>query len=147
MGRNRGFVALEVGVRAGAEIILVPEIRFAVDRMCDRLVEGHRKGKKSAIIIMAEGAGNSADITEAIKERTVYETRLTRLGHMQRGGHPTASSRIFACKMGAASVDFLLEGKRRDMIGTQGGRIVSWDLEYASTVEKPIDEQLYKLGL
>jgi 6-phosphofructokinase 1 len=147
MGRNRGFVALEVGVGAGAEIILVPEIKFDIDQICDRLVESHHKGKKSAIIVMAEGAGDSARVTEAIREKTGYEVRLTRLGHVQRGGHPSACSRLLACRMGATSVDFLLEGKTRDMTGIQGDRIVAVDLEYAYTVDKPIDEQLYRLGL
>lgn len=147
MGRNRGLVALEVGVGAGAEIILVPEMQFDINQICHRLGESHHKGKRSAIIVMAEGAGDSASVTQAIKEKTGYEVRLTRLGHVQRGGHPSACSRLLACRMGAASVDFLLEGKTRDMTGIQGDHIVAVDLEYASTVDKPIDEQLYRLGL
>ncbi len=147
MGRNRGFVALEVGIGAGAEVILVPEIEYEIDDICERLVESRRRGKKSAIIVMAEGAGDSTDIAQSIKEKTGLEVRLTRLGHVQRGGHPTACSRLLACEMGAASIEFLLDGKRRDMTGIQRGRIVPVDLEYASTAEKPLDERLYKLAL
>jgi 6-phosphofructokinase 1 len=146
MGRNRGFVALEVGIGAGAEVILVPEMKYDIDNICQTLVESNRLGKRSAIIVMAEGAGDSMHVTQAIKEKTVFEVRLARLGHVQRGGHPTAQSRLIACEMGAASVDFLLEGKKKHMTGIQCGRIVPVDLEYASTVEKPIDERLYKLA-
>lgn len=146
MGRNRGFVALEVGIGAGAELILVPEIKYYIDKICQRLAESHRKGKKSAIIVMAEGAGDSTDVTQRIREKTGFEVRLTRLGHVQRGGHPTAQSRLLACEMGAASVEFLLDGRKRDMTGIQGGHIVPVDLEYAFATEKPIDERLYKLA-
>lgn len=147
MGRYRGFVALEVGIGAGAEVILVPEIRYDIDKISEGLVESHRRGKKSAIIVMAEGAGDATDVTEATKEKTGFEVRLTRLGHVQRGGHPTACSRLLACEMGAASVEFLLDGKRKEMTGIQAGRIVPVDLEYACTTEKLIDERLYRLAL
>ena len=147
MGRNRGFVALEVGIGAGAEVILVPEIKYDIDKICQRLVESHHLGKRSAIVVMAEGAGDSTDVAQAIRERAGFEVRLTRLGHVQRGGHPTAQSRLLACEMGAASVGFLLDGKKKHMTGIQGDRIVPVGLEYASTVEKPIDERLYKLAL
>jgi 6-phosphofructokinase 1 len=147
MGRNRGFVALEVGIGAGAEVILVPEIEYDINKVCQSLVESNRHGKKSAIVVMAEGAGDSAEVAQAIKEKTAFEVRLTRLGHVQRGGHPTAQSRVIACEMGAASIQFLLDGKKKHMTGIQNSRIVPVDLEYASTVEKPIDERLYKLAL
>jgi len=147
MGRNRGFVALEVGIGAGAEVILVPEIKYDIDKICQRLVESHRLGKRSAIVVMAEGAGDSTDVAQAIRERAGFEVRLTRLGHIQRGGHPTAQSRLLACEMGAASVGFLLDDKKKHMTGIQGDRIVPVDLEYASTVEKSIDERLYKLAI
>lgn len=146
MGRNRGFIALEVGVAAGAEVILIPEIRYDIGMVCRRLMESHRKGKRSGIIIMAEGAGDCMKVAEAVEENTGFEVRLTRLGHIQRGGPPTAYSRLLACRMGAASIEFLLEGKRRDMTGVRGGEIVPVDLEYACTVEKPIDERLYRLA-
>ncbi len=147
MGRNRGFVALEVAIGAGAEIILIPETEFDLDKICEKLLRSHHRGKRSAIIVMAEGAGDSTNVTERIGKKTGFEVRLTRLGHVQRGGHPTARSRLLACEMGAASVEFLLNGRKRDMTGIQGGRVVSVDLEYASTTEKPIDERLYRLAL
>ena len=147
MGRDNGFIALEVGLGAGAEIILIPEIQYDAKAVCRRLIEGHRKGKRSGIIVMAEGAGDCMNIAKAIGENTGFEVRLTRLGHVQRGGAPTAYSRLLACKMGAASVQFLLDGKKKDMTGIQGGHIVPVDLKSASTIGKPIDEELYKLAL
>ncbi|MGQ9543913.1 MAG: 6-phosphofructokinase [Candidatus Bathyarchaeia archaeon] len=147
MGRNRGFLALEVGIGAGAEIILIPEIECSIDSVCGRLMESHLKGKKSAIIVMAEGAGECAEIAQSIRDSTGFEVRLARLGHVQRGGRPTAYSRLLACKMGAASVEYLLSGKRRVMAGVQGGRIVPVDMEYATRTYKPIDEALYELAL
>jgi len=146
MGRKRGFVALEVGIGAGAEVILVPEIAHDIDKICQLLLESNRRGKKSAIIVIAEGAGDSTNVTEGIGEKTGFEVRLTRLGHVQRGGHPTALSRLLACQMGEASIQFLLDGKRKHMTGIQGNRIVPVDLEFAYTTEKPLDERLYRLA-
>ena len=147
MGRDRGFIALEVGIAAGAEVILIPEIKYDIKAVCRRLVESHRRGKKSGIIVMAEGAGDCMKVADAIEECTGFEVRLTRLGHIQRGGAPTAYSRLLACEMGSASVRFLVEGRKRDMTGIQGGNIVPVDLEYACTAEKPIDKRLYELAL
>ncbi len=147
MGRKRGFVALEVGIGAGAEVILVPEIQYDIDKICRGLLESNRRGKKSAIIVIAEGAGDSTNVTQMLREKSGFEVRLTKLGHVQRGGHPTALSRLLACEMGAASIQFLLDGKRKHMTGFQGDSVVPVDLEYASTTEKPLDERLYKLAV
>ncbi|MBS7650950.1 MAG: 6-phosphofructokinase [Candidatus Bathyarchaeia archaeon] len=147
MGRDRGFLALEVGIGAGAEIILVPEIECDIGEVCARLMESHRKGKKSAIIVMAEGVGDCAEITRSIRESTGFEVRLARLGHVQRGGRPTAYSRLLASRMGAASIEYLLSGERKTMTGIQGGKIVPVDLEYATETYKPIDENLYRLAV
>ncbi len=146
MGHRRGFIALEVGIGAGAELILIPEIKQNMETICSKLKEGYRKGKELGIIVIAEGAGDSNKVTETIREKTGFEVRLTRLGYIQRGGPPTAHSRLLACKMGAASIEFLLDGKQKAMTGIQGDRIVPIDLEYASTFEKPIDKQLYNLA-
>jgi len=147
MGRDRGFIALEVGIAAGAGVILIPEIDCDVGAVCHRLLDNYHRGKSSGIVVMAEGAGNCMEITEAIREKTGFEVRLARLGHIQRGGHPTAYSRLLACKMGDASVNFLLEGRKKDMTAIQGGRICPVDLSYAISADKPIDEEIYKLAL
>jgi len=146
MGRERGFLALEVGLAEGAEFILIPEIEYDLKDICRRLKEGRRKGKTSEIIVMAEGAGNSASLVEQIKRDTGYDVRLTVLGHMQRGGPPTARSRILGNQFGAKAVELLLEGAKKDMVGVQGGRIVTVDLDYAWKVRKEIDISLYRLA-
>lgn len=147
MGHTRGFIALEVGICSGAEVILVPEIKYDMNRICKKLKESYRKGKASGIIVIAEGAADCTEIVKSVEDSTEFEVRLTRLGHIQRGGHPTAYSRLLACKMGASSIEFLLDGSKKDMTGIQGNKIVPIDLEYASKEEKPLDEKLYDLAL
>jgi len=147
MGRDRGFIALEVGISAGAEVILIPEMKYNIHDVCKELKESHRRGKKSGIIVMAEGAGNCMKIADAIKKTTGFNVRLTSLGHVQRGGAPTSYSRLLASRMGAASIRFILEGKERVMTGVNCGIIVPVDLEYACTEEKEIDNKLYSLAL
>jgi 6-phosphofructokinase 1 len=147
MGRNRGFLALEVGLASGAEIILIPEIGCNPEGVCTKLAESNRKGKKSGIIIMAEGSADCLNLKDIIEKKLGFEVRITRLGHMQRGGSPTAFSRILACKMGSASIDFLLNGKTNDMTAIQGREIVPVDLEYACTTKKQIDKRVYEQAL
>ena len=152
MGRSRGFLALTVGLASGTEIILIPEIGCNPETVCTKLLESHRKGKKSGIIIMAEGLADclsraGLNLKNTIEEKLGFEVRITRLGHMQRGGKPTAFSRMLACKMGAASIEFLLSGRTRDMTAIQGQKIVPVDLEYVCTTEKLIDKQVYEQAL
>ena len=152
MGRNRGFLALAVGLASGAEIILIPEIGCNPETVCTKLVESHGKGKKSGIIIIAEGLADclsraGLNLKDIIEEKLNFEVRITRLGHMQRGGKPTAFSRMLACKMGAASIEFLLSGRKRDMTAIQGREVVPIDLDYICTTEKLIDRQLYEQAL
>lgn len=152
MGRNRGFLALAVGLASGAEIILIPEVGCNPEAVCTKLAESNRKGKKSGIIIIAEGLADclsraGLNLKDTIEEKLGFEVRITRLGHMQRGGKPTAFSRILACKMGAASIEFLLSGRKRDMTAIQGGEIVPVDLEYTCTTEKIIDKRVYEQAI
>ena len=152
MGRSRGFLALAVGLASGAEIILIPEIGCNPETVCTKLLESHRKGKKSGIIIMAEGLADclsraGLNLKNTIEEKLGFEVRITRLGHMQRGGRPPAFSRMLACKMGVASIEFLLSGRKRGMTAIQGQEIVPVDLEYVCTTEKLIDKQVYEQAL
>lgn len=146
MGRKRGFIALAVGFAEGAEFILIPEIKFDIETICKRLKQGRKRGKTSEIIVMAEGAGDSAQIVREIRERTGYDVRLTVLGHALRGGPPTAQSRILANQFGAYAVELLLKGAKRRMVGIKGGEITSVDLEYSWQQKKEIDEKLYRLA-
>ncbi len=117
-----------------------------METICKKLKQGHKKGKTSEIIVIAEGAGDSAQIVKEIKERTGYDARLTVLGHALRGGPPTAQSRILANKFGAYAVELLLKGAKKRMVGVRGEKIVSVDLEYSWQQKKEIDEKLYCLA-
>ncbi|MDH5780710.1 MAG: ATP-dependent 6-phosphofructokinase, partial [Candidatus Bathyarchaeota archaeon] len=146
MGRKRGFLAVEVGLAEGAEFILIPEIKYNLENICRKLEQGRRKSKTSQIIVMAEGAGNSAAIVEQIERETGYEVRLTVLGHAQRGGPPTARSRILANQFGAYAVELLLKGAKKNMVGIKGRRIVSVDLDYTWKERKDLDMSRYRLA-
>ena len=146
MGRKRGFLALEVGLAEGAEFILIPEIKHNLQDISKKLRQGRSKGKTSEIIIMAEGAGNSATVVEQIRKETGYDIRLTVLGHAQRGGSPTARSRILANQFGAYALELLLQGAKKNMVGIKGQRIVSVDLDYAWKEKKELDMSRYRLA-
>jgi len=146
MGRNRGFLALEVGFAGGAEVILIPEVKFDLDKICQRLKGARKDGKTSEIIVMAEGAGNSREVTEFIAEKTGFQVRLTALGYIQRGGPPTACSRALACQFGHHAVESLLDGEKKRMVGIRGGKVVSVDLEYSWKKRKELDLDRYKLA-
>ncbi len=146
MGRQRGFLALEVGLAGGAEIILIPEIKLDLDKVCKRIRRDREEGKVSEIVVMAEGAGDSRLLTEYIAKETGYNVRLAVLGHIQRGGAPTARSRILACEFGHKAVELLLTGEKKRMVGIRGKEITSVDLDYSWMAEKKIDLERYKLA-
>jgi len=146
MGRKRGFLALEVGLAGGAEEILIPEIKFDLDKICNRLKQARKKGKTSEIIVMAEGAGDSHSMVDYIAKNSGYQVRLSVLGYIQRGGSPTAISRTLACQFGHHAVKMLVEGAEAKMVGIRDGKIVSVDLEYAWKEQKEIDLRLHKLA-
>lgn len=145
MGRKRGFLALSVGMAAGAEIILIPEIKYDLNKICEKLVAGYKRGKTSNIIIMAEGAGSSYAIAHQIKDVTGFEVRTTVLGYIQRGGAPTADSRILGGVLGYEAVRHLTRTKKAIMLGIDGGKVITRPLSYAWKHTKPVDRQLHKL--
>ena len=146
MGRERGFLALEVGFAGGAEVIIVPEIEHDLDKICGRLRSDRKEGKSSEIIVMAEGAGDSRKAVDYLATKTGYEVRLTGLGYIQRGGAPTARSRALACEFGSHAVELLLRGEKKRMVGIREGKIGSVDLDYAWKQRKELDLDRYKLA-
>jgi 6-phosphofructokinase 1 len=146
MGRNTGFIALHVGIGAGAEMILVPELKYSFQIICDQLEFARKIGKNSSIIVMAEGVGDSLDFVRRIDELGLYETRLTILGHVQRGGSPSARSRILASRFGVAAVDFLLEGKKRNYVGIRNDQLVTPKLDNVISGPKQLDEGLLRIA-
>lgn len=145
MGRNRGFLALEVGLAGGAEIVLIPEIKFKISKLIRMVKTWNKRGKKSCIIVIAEGAGRAEDIAQKIRLETGYEVRVSILGHLQRGGTPTVFSRILGCRLGAAAVELLLKGQDTKMVGIVGNEVKVSEIDHAWKYEKKIDKELYKL--
>jgi len=146
MGRDAGDLALWAGLAAGAESIIIPEADQDMDDIIERLHAGHRRGKKHSIIIVAEGVGSASSYADVIKKRTGWETRVTVLGHIQRGGSPTAFDRMLASRMGAAAVDLLLEGKADRMVGIQNNKIVDVDFDDALAQKHVLDLSVYQLA-
>ncbi|MCD6506662.1 6-phosphofructokinase [Candidatus Poribacteria bacterium] len=148
MGRESGFIALEVGVAGGAEAILIPEVETDIDEMCRMLMRGRARGKTSSIVIVAEGnrSGGAYEVAEKVKERTGLDYRVTVLGHIQRGGSPTVRDRVLASKLGSAAVEALLKDKFNVMVGEINGQVELTPLDMIWTHKKQVDLSLYKLA-
>ena len=147
MGRDAGYLALWCGIANGAERILLPEEHdYNVDKIIEDIRLNRKRGKKHYIIINAEGVGNSVQIAKTIEEATGMETRATILGHMQRGGSPTAKDRVYASIMGAKAVDLLGEGKTNRVVGYKHGEYVDFDIDEALNMEKGIPQYQYDIA-
>jgi len=146
MGRKCGFLALAAGLAGGAESILLPEQPFNYDEICERLWRGSRRGKLHSIIVVAEGAASGMEVAKNIRERTGFDTKVTILGHLQRGGSPTAADRILASRLGARAVEVLMEGGTRAMVGVKGGRLVVMDIEAALAEPRSLDAEMFNLA-
>lgn len=146
MGRARGFLAVTVGLTVGAEIILVPEVKFNVKKIVQKLEENSAKGKKSGIIVAAEGAGDTRKLGQEIEKEAGVEVRLSVLGYAQRGGSPTGRSRLLADLFADKAVELLLKEEDKQIVGLQKGKITSIDLEESCRTEKPLDLDLLKLA-
>lgn len=144
MGRLYGDLALKAALAGGAEEVILPEIKYKKNLLVQEIERGREKGKKSWIIIIAEGAGKASDIASYIAKRTGYETKITVLGYIQRGGVPTASDRLLASRLGTEAVKLLKKGQRDKMIALQEGRIKAVDLKNACK-KKKTDRNLYRL--
>ena len=146
MGRNSGMIAVNSGVACGADYVLIPEIEVDMEKICERIVENSKKGKRSNIIVAAEGVNITRKLARIIEKKTKCEVRITVLGHVQRGGHPTARSRMLACLFGEKAVNMLLEGERNKITAIQNGKITTADLKESFTKEKPLNLKLLKLA-
>ncbi|BAI61384.1 6-phosphofructokinase [Methanocella paludicola SANAE] len=146
MGRKRGFLASMVGLTVGAEIILVPEVPFKEQRLFDIIRANESMGKRSAIIIAAEGIGDTRKLALDIEENTGLETRLSVLGYAQRGGSPTARSRYLASEFGSKAVELLSDDKGGLITTLREGRVMSFSLEESVRTEKPLDPAILKLA-
>ena len=139
MGRGAGYIALWCGIANGAEDILLPEkYDYDEQKLVNNIIEKRKHGKKHHIIVNAEGIGHSASMAKRIEAATGIETRATILGHMQRGGSPTAKDRVYASTMGALAVDLLCEGKTNRVVGYRHGAFVDFDIAEALAMKKDI---------
>ena len=147
MGRGAGYLALEAGIAVGATSIIVPEVEYDIERdVIARIREFQKTGKKHFIVIVAEGVGGTAEIAKKIEAETGVESRATILGHVQRGGSPTARDRIMASQMGSRAVDLLTQGIGNRVVGIRDNKIVDFDIFEALKMTKTIDMKDYELA-
>ncbi|OCA81821.1 6-phosphofructokinase [Pradoshia sp. D12] len=146
MGRNAGDLALWAGLAGGAESILIPEENYDMNDIINKLKRGHDRGKKHSIIIVAEGVGSGMEIGEDIQKRTGFETRVTVLGHVQRGGSPTATDRVLASRLAANAVELLLDGKGGRAVGIVNNKLVDYDIIEALKIPHVVDKKMYELS-
>ncbi|MCH5215901.1 MAG: 6-phosphofructokinase [Muribaculaceae bacterium] len=145
MGRDAGFLALNGAIASGAEAAIIPEISTEVDQLAELIQNGFRKSKNSSIVLVAESpvTGGAMALAERVKkEYPTYDVRVSILGHLQRGGSPTAHDRILASRMGAAAVDAFLDDQRNVMIGVKNDEIVYVPFAKAIKNDKPINRDL-----
>ena len=169
MGRYTGWIALEAGIAGGADAILIPEKPFEIDEICDYIRHRQRRGRNFSVIVVAEGAkpkggkeivyGDSVDefghvrlggvgyyLGKEIEKRMAIETRVVILGHIQRGGTPTAFDRSLATRFGIAAIDFVHEGKFGYLTALQGNKIVPVPLKEVAGKRKTVDPELYEIA-
>ena len=145
MGRHAGHIALDVAVAGGAEEVFIPEDEKPIESVVDVVRDSIAKGKKGSIIIVAEGyAGGAEAVGKAIKEGTGMETRVSILGHIQRGGTPVSSDRILASRLGEAAVYALMDGKKGVMVGRSTGGITYTPLHETWEKRKDVSRDLYR---
>ena len=146
MGRTRGFLAATVGLTVGAEVILVPEEKLGKEEIFRIIKENSAKGKRSGIIVAAEGIGDTRRLAREIQNNTGAEVRLSILGYAQRGGNPTARSRLLASLFANEAVRLLLNKEGNRIVALQGGSIANVKLEESCSKEKPLDLNLLRLA-
>ncbi|MFZ5801679.1 MAG: 6-phosphofructokinase [Candidatus Omnitrophota bacterium] len=168
MGRHAGWITLESGIAGGADVILIPEMPIEIDRVCELIKKRHQRGKSFSIVAVAEGArlknedvtldskkdafghvrlgGIGQRIAEMIEEKTGFETRVTVLGHIQRGGSPTAFDRVLGTRFGVKAVDLVRDGKFGQMASLRGRDIVAVPLEEAVGELKTVPPAFYKMA-
>lgn len=146
MGRQSGYIALAAGLAGGAESIFIPERPVSIDEVCGKLDQGYKRGKQHSIIIVSEGAASGIEVGQRIKEITGFDTKVTILGHLQRGGTPTAYDRILASRLGAKAVELLMKGERCIAVGILSGDLVAGDLNWVLSQKKRLNMDLYNLA-
>ncbi len=146
MGRDAGDIALWAGLAGGAETILIPEEKTTIDDIVDRLQRGKERGKKHSIIVVAEGVMSGVTLAEELKQKIDADVRVSVLGHIQRGGSPTATDRLLASRLGARAVELLLEGKGGRAVGIVNNKIVDHAIANIFNQRHHIDDEVIRLA-
>jgi len=146
MGRSSGWLALVAGISGGAEYILVPEEPFDLDKLCEDMKNAYAQGKRYILVVVAEGAGNAQEIGDFIAKKTELDTRVTVLGHIQRGGSPTVIDRVRASQLGEQAALALISGLSDVVFGFSKGRVVSIDLHDSVNNKKQLDPEYLHLA-
>ena len=150
MGRDAGYIALHAGIAGGSESILLPETKTDIDQLVSKLQESGAKGKTSNIIVVAEGddEGGANEIAEKVRAKcNEFNTRVTILGHIQRGGSPSAFDRILSTRFGVASVERLLDGSKSEMVGLKNNKISFTSLEKAIKYHVSMDKEMIRQNM
>ena len=148
MGRQAGYIALNVGIACGAEVVLIPEIAHTIEKnLIKPLLDAKNRGKRHYIVIVAEGVGDTIKMAEIIESMTGIESRTTILGHLQRGGSPSARDRQMASFMGIHAIECLRDGKSNRIIVYQDGSILDIDIDEALKAYKTISAELVKRAM
>ncbi len=149
MGKNRGILALDIALATGSELALIPEIRVPIEEVAEKVAFYKRKGKLHVVIVLAEGFAKGhvfyEDLKEALRKHGDFDLKLTVLGHIQRGGSPTAKDRIMASLFGQKAVDALLAGENGKFVAVKGDKIELVPLNWAWEKQKEVDARLMKL--
>jgi 6-phosphofructokinase 1 len=168
MGRHAGWIAVHAGIAGGADVILIPEVPINVGEVCEAIRRRHGRGKTFSIVVVAEGAqiqgipvaqdkkldefghirlgGIGHTLGQLIEEKTGFETRVTVLGHIQRGGSPTAFDRVLGTRVGVRAVELILSGEFGKMVSLRGNAIIAVPIEAAIKKLKPVDKELYEIA-
>ena len=146
MGRNSGWLAMMSGIAGGAEFVLVPEVKFNIDTMCEEIKEMYDAGKRYSIIVVAEGAGSAIEIGKAVEEKTGIDTRVSVLGHIQRGGSPTVEDRMKASMLGEKAALAIISGASDVVFGFNEGKVVAVNLFEAVNNTKTLNPELVRLA-
>ncbi len=146
MGKESGQIALAAGLAGGAESILIPELPLDIDDVVKRINSGIARGKLHSIILVAEGCCSAIQLGKIIEKKSRQETRVTVLGHTQRGGTPTAFDRILASRMGSYAVEMFIAGQVNHMVGIAGTDMVLVDLQDVVNGTGEFDKEIYELA-
>lgn len=145
MGRDSGWIAVQAGLAGGAESVLIPEREYSMDEVIAKLQRGYERGKRHSLILVAEGVCSAMDVGRVIKERTGFDTKVTVLGHIQRGGAPTAVDAVLAARLGARAAELLYEGRGGLFVGQVNNEVVTPPLTNVLDKKKGIPDELIDL--